>query len=116
MKASPADLPALGRRSRAGPAVCQWPYRSAGPAATSGRRLFWAIYAGSMLATLYTVGIAAEWPFVSQPDYTGPLVSALGGADISWLAGWFAAATAYLLLAARTPSPAEPPPPVGRCG
>jgi NCS1 family nucleobase:cation symporter-1 len=64
----------------------------------------------------YTVGIAAEWPFVSQPDYTGPLVSALGGADISWLVGWFAAAIAYLLLAARTPAPAEPPPPVGRCG
>ena len=51
----------------------------------------------------YTVGIAAEWPFVSQPDYTGPLVSALGGADISWLVGWFAAAIAYLLLVALTP-------------
>ena len=46
----------------------------------------------------YTAGIAAEWPFVSQPDYTGPLVSALGGADISWLAGWFAASIAYLLV------------------
>jgi hypothetical protein len=31
--------------------------------------------------------------FVAQPTYTGPLVSALGGADISWLVGWFAAAT-----------------------
>jgi NCS1 family nucleobase:cation symporter-1 len=51
----------------------------------------------------YTVGIAAEWPFVSQPDYTGPFVSALGGADISWLVGWFAAAIAYLLLVALTP-------------
>jgi NCS1 family nucleobase:cation symporter-1 len=51
----------------------------------------------------YTVGIAAEWPFVSQPDYTGPLVSALGGADIFWLPGWFAAAIAYLLLVALTP-------------
>jgi NCS1 family nucleobase:cation symporter-1 len=51
----------------------------------------------------YTVGIAAEWPFVSQPDYTGPLVAALGGADISWLVGWFVAAGAYLLLVARTP-------------
>jgi NCS1 family nucleobase:cation symporter-1 len=46
----------------------------------------------------YAIGLAAEWPFVSQPDYTGPLVRALGGADISWLAGWFAAAIAYLLL------------------
>ncbi len=46
----------------------------------------------------YAIGLAAEWPFVSQPDYTGPLVKALGGADISWLAGWFTAAIAYLLL------------------
>jgi hypothetical protein len=38
----------------------------------------------------------------SQPDYTGPLVGTLGGADISWLAGWFAAATAYLVLVAVT--------------
>jgi NCS1 family nucleobase:cation symporter-1 len=51
----------------------------------------------------YIVGIAAEWPFVSQPAYTGPLVSALGGADISWLVGWFAASIAYLLLVALTP-------------
>jgi NCS1 family nucleobase:cation symporter-1 len=49
-------------------------------------------------------GLAAEWPFVSQPDYTGPLVKALGGADISWLAGWFAAAIFYLLLVALTAS------------
>jgi len=27
----------------------------------------------------YAVGLAAEWPFVSQPDYLGPLVSHLGG-------------------------------------
>jgi NCS1 family nucleobase:cation symporter-1 len=50
----------------------------------------------------YTAGLAAEWPFVSQPYYTGPLVRTLGGADISWLVGWFAAAVAYLLLAAVT--------------
>lgn len=46
----------------------------------------------------YAVGLAAEWPFVSQPDYTGPLVHALGGADISWLIGWFTSAVAYLAL------------------
>jgi NCS1 family nucleobase:cation symporter-1 len=45
----------------------------------------------------YAAGLAAEWPFVSQPDYTGPLVRTLGGADISWLVGWFAAAAVYLL-------------------
>jgi nucleobase:cation symporter-1, NCS1 family len=46
----------------------------------------------------YAVGLAAEWPFVSQPDYTGPLVKALGGADISWLVGWFVSAAVYLIV------------------
>ena len=55
----------------------------------------------------YAIGLAAEWPFVSQPDYTGPLVKTLGGADISWLVGWFAAAIVYLLLVALTPSTAR---------
>lgn len=43
-------------------------------------------------------GLALEWPFVSQPDYVGPLVRALGGADISWVVGWFSSAAVYLLL------------------
>jgi len=55
----------------------------------------------------YGTGLAAEWPFVAQPDYTGPLVRALGGADISWLAGWFASAIAYLLLVAFIPGSAR---------
>jgi NCS1 family nucleobase:cation symporter-1 len=55
----------------------------------------------------YAAGIAAEWPFVSQPDYAGPLVGTLGGADISWLVGWFAAAGAYLLMVAFSPSAAR---------
>jgi len=46
----------------------------------------------------YAIGLAVEWPFVYQPDYTGPLVSKLGGADISWLVGWIIPAAAYLLL------------------
>jgi NCS1 family nucleobase:cation symporter-1 len=46
----------------------------------------------------YAIGLAAEWPFVYQPGYTGPLVSKLGGADISWLVGWIIPAAAYLLL------------------
>jgi nucleobase:cation symporter-1, NCS1 family len=46
----------------------------------------------------YAVGLAAEWPFVSQPDYTGPLVRTLGGADISWLVGWFVSAAVYLIV------------------
>jgi len=52
----------------------------------------------------YAVGLAAEWPFVSQPDYTGPLVKALGGADISWLVGWFVSAAVYLLVMRGTTS------------
>jgi NCS1 family nucleobase:cation symporter-1 len=52
----------------------------------------------------YAVGLAAEWPFVSQPDYTGPLVKALGGADISWLVGWFVSAAVYLLAMRGVPS------------
>ncbi|HEV3291689.1 MAG TPA: cytosine permease [Streptosporangiaceae bacterium] len=55
----------------------------------------------------YAAGLAAQWPFVSQPDYTGPLVRALGGADISWLVGWFTAAIIYLLLVALTPGNAR---------
>jgi nucleobase:cation symporter-1, NCS1 family len=55
----------------------------------------------------YAVGLAAEWPFVSQTAYTGPLAGELGDADISWLVGWFAAATAYLLLATFTPGTAR---------
>ncbi len=51
----------------------------------------------------YLVGLGAELPFVSQPDYTGIWVKALGGADISWLVGWIVAAGVYLVLASRTP-------------
>ena len=53
-------------------------------------------------------GFAAEWPFTSQPDYTGPLVSRLGGADISWVVGWIVAAGVYLLLASGTRQVSRP--------
>jgi NCS1 family nucleobase:cation symporter-1 len=56
----------------------------------------------------YAVGLAVEWPFVSQPDYTGPLVKTLGGADISWLVGWIVAAGLYLLLMRSVPSEDHP--------
>ena len=45
---------------------------------------------------------------MSQPDYTGPLVSPLGGADISWLIGWFVPAAVYLLLASGTRQVSRP--------
>ncbi len=53
----------------------------------------------------YLIGLGAELPFVYQPDYTGPLVSSLGGADISWLVGWVVAAGVYLYLASGTRQP-----------
>ena len=53
-------------------------------------------------------GFAAEWPFTSQPDYTGPLVSRLGGADVSWVIGWIVAAGVYLLLAFGTRQASRP--------
>lgn len=53
----------------------------------------------------YAIGLAAEWPFVYQPDYKGPLVSSLGGADVSWAIGWVVAAGAYLVLAPRVHQP-----------
>jgi nucleobase:cation symporter-1, NCS1 family len=46
----------------------------------------------------YVIGLAAEVPFVYQPDFTGFMVKHLGGADISWLVGWLVAAAVYLLL------------------
>jgi NCS1 family nucleobase:cation symporter-1 len=61
------------------------------PAGTYGR-LAWR----GLLA--YLIGLAAELPFVSQPEYTGWLVKPLGGADISWLVGWIIAAGVYLYL------------------
>lgn len=66
----------------------------------------------------YVIGLAAEWPFVSQPDYTGPLVKPLGGADVSWLVGWVVAAAVYLILirvsAGETAIPATAPVTPGR--
>jgi nucleobase:cation symporter-1, NCS1 family len=52
----------------------------------------------------YAIGLAAEWPFVSQLDYTGPLVKDLGGADISWIVGFFVSALVYLVLAVSMPA------------
>ena len=40
---------------------------------------------------------------MSQPDYTGPLVHSLGGADISWIVGWFVTAGVYILLVRLVP-------------
>jgi NCS1 family nucleobase:cation symporter-1 len=55
----------------------------------------------------YLIGLGAELPFVYQPDFKGPLVNALGGADISWLIGWVVAAGLYLYLASGTRQPSR---------
>jgi NCS1 family nucleobase:cation symporter-1 len=46
----------------------------------------------------YAAGLLAEWPFVSQTWLHGALVNSLGGADISWIVGFFVAGVVYLAL------------------
>ena len=56
----------------------------------------------------YVIAVAVEVPFLNQQFYTGPLVSALGGVDISWIVGGVVAVVLYLA-AVRI----KPPAPVG---
>jgi nucleobase:cation symporter-1, NCS1 family len=45
----------------------------------------------------YTIALGAQVPFLDQTIYVGPAVSALGGADISWIVGWIVAGVGYLV-------------------
>jgi NCS1 family nucleobase:cation symporter-1 len=45
----------------------------------------------------YLAGVGIEVPFMSTTFYTGPMVSQLGGADISWMLGLIVAAGLYAL-------------------
>jgi nucleobase:cation symporter-1, NCS1 family len=45
----------------------------------------------------YLVAVGVELLFVDQTDLKGPLVNALGGADISWIVGGVVAAAGYLI-------------------
>jgi len=45
----------------------------------------------------YLVACGVELLFVDQTDLKGPLVNALGGADISWIVGGVVAAVGYLI-------------------
>jgi NCS1 family nucleobase:cation symporter-1 len=45
----------------------------------------------------YIIAVAAEVPFISQQFYTGPLVSSLGGVDISWIVGGVVAFVLYMV-------------------
>jgi len=47
----------------------------------------------------YVVGILVQVPFLSTAFYTGPMVDALGGADVSWILGLIVPATLYYSLA-----------------
>ncbi|MEU2084300.1 cytosine permease [Streptomyces albus] len=50
----------------------------------------------------YAVGIAVQLPLVATSLYTGPLVAAVGGADLSWLIGLVVTAPLYYVWAARS--------------
>jgi nucleobase:cation symporter-1, NCS1 family len=45
----------------------------------------------------YLLALGAQIPFLDQTLYVGPAVSALGGADISWIVGWVVAGALYLI-------------------
>jgi hypothetical protein len=49
----------------------------------------------------YVITLAVQVPFLDQLFYVGPLVSSLGGADISWIVGFGVASLLYLAGARR---------------
>jgi NCS1 family nucleobase:cation symporter-1 len=46
----------------------------------------------------YLIAIGVEVPFMSTTFYTGPMVSHLGGGDISWILGLIVASGLYYVL------------------
>lgn len=53
----------------------------------------------------YLVAVGVEIPFMNTTFYKGPVVNALGGADISWIVGVIVGALLYLILAKAAPLP-----------
>jgi len=51
---------------------------------------------------IYLIGILVQLPFLSTAFYTGPLVTSLGGADISWLVGLVVPAALYYAFGGRS--------------
>ena len=51
----------------------------------------------------YLLAVAIQVPFIDQAFYTGPLVNAIGGVDISWVVGGVAGFVFYLI-ALRVPA------------
>jgi len=58
---------------------------------------------------IYLAGILVQLPFLSSSFYTGPLVAALGGADISWIVGLIVPAALYFTFARARPQPGPYP-------
>jgi NCS1 family nucleobase:cation symporter-1 len=50
-----------------------------------------------MAIAIYAAGVLVQIPFISTSFYTGPLVDALGGTDISWMLGLVVPATLYYI-------------------
>ncbi|WP_153101740.1 cytosine permease [Paraburkholderia hayleyella] len=48
---------------------------------------------------VYLIGVLVQLPFISTSFYTGPLVDALGGTDISWILGLAVPALLYYVCA-----------------
>ncbi|MCG8908846.1 MULTISPECIES: purine-cytosine permease family protein [Pseudomonas] len=55
--------------------------------------------------SVYVIGVLVQLPFISTKFYTGPLVDALGGVDISWIIGLVVPAVLYYLVARRVTRP-----------
>jgi len=51
----------------------------------------------SKAITIYVVGVLIQMPFISTSFYTGPLVDALDGTDISWIIGLIVPSVMYYL-------------------
>jgi purine-cytosine permease-like protein len=64
------------------------------PDGVYGRIQWWA-------CICYVITLAVQVPFLDQLFYVGPLVSSLGGADISWIVGFGVASLLYLAGAKR---------------
>jgi len=58
------------------------------PDGVYGRIQWWA-------CICYVITLAVQVPFLDQLFYVGPLVSSLGGADISWIVGFGVASLLY---------------------
>ena len=56
----------------------------------------------------YVITLAVQVPFLDQLFYAGPLVSSLGGADISWIVGVGVASLLYRAGRSASPGPARP--------